>query len=179
MTDVLECPPVTQQSKKKTGEKSTTAYQWQPLWHCLDDEDICYFLCLIDIKITNKQYKDKEFPFRLKRQFTKQQKGWRFDGRIDSFEAEDITYLASLLDITIPREEVEKPSFPKRQLAHLVEDEKSGDYKFDPYMKILDEYDIPLIISFYKFEMPEGKLNTIHPGLKRHFKKVGASNDKR
>jgi len=128
-------------------------YRWAPRWQFLDRDDLLHLFCLLNIRISGAQMEDREFPPRLKRQFTNQRNGWRFDGLLTQLEYDDIAYLSSFLKIMVPRDVVEASSFSSRLRVHLTRDEETGDYKRAPDTRFLDCGEVPHVLPWLQFHV--------------------------
>jgi|GEM_PF-4589019 len=147
-------------------------YRWAPRWQFLDRDDLLHLFCMLSIRISGTQMDDREFPPRLKRQFTKQRNGWRFDGQVNQLEYDDIAYLSSFLKIRVPADVAEASSFSSRLRVHLTRDEETGDYNWTPDPSFLDCGEVPHILPWLQLHVCETRFNagTFPARLKCHFK---------
>ena len=151
-------------------------YKWVPKWQFLDRDDLLHFFCLIKIRVKGKDLLDREFPPRLRRQFTKTGNGHYFAGRVDNLEWDDVAYLSKFLKITVPKAVVEASNFSSRIRMHLTQNAKTGDYLWTPDIRILDCDDVPHVLPWFEFSVSADRFHAgDFPGrLRSHFKATNA-----
>lgn len=131
-------------------------YRWTPRWQYLDRDDLLHFFCLLKIRVSGAQMEDREFPPRLKRQFTRKGNGWFFEGRVSNLEYDDIGYLSKFLKIELPQDAVEVSSFSNRIRAHLTQNE-AGNYDWTPDTRRMDCEDVPHVLPWLDFSVGEDR----------------------
>lgn len=146
-------------------------YAWQPRWQFLDEIDLIYFFCELDIAVHCTKFDDRMFPARLKRHFKRRGVTYRWQPVLSELDAMDLPFLSQFVRFSLTEAQYRDPQLSDKMRVHFAEND-DGVYQWAPDVTWLGTDELPYVIKHFPCEVSEERFRegSFPDRLRGHFR---------